>query len=72
MTPQDRRALNRPPVLRLDRALVPGMIARGTREVVHVALIQARLPLPEATSGYARTKAALSVCSQSLSKGGRA
>ncbi|CAM3134168.1 SDR family oxidoreductase [Paracoccus nototheniae] len=65
---QAELALNLLPALRLDRALVPGMIAQGSGVVVHVTSIQARLPLPEATTAYAAAKAALSVYSKSLSK----
>ena len=60
--------LNLFPALRLDRALVPGMIAKGCGVVVHVTSIQGRLPLPEATTAYAAAKAALSTYSKSLSK----
>lgn len=60
--------LNLMPAVRLDRALVPGMVAQGSGVVVHVTSIQRVLPLPEATTGYAATKAALSVYSKSLSK----
>lgn len=56
------------PAVRLDRALVPGMIARGSGVVVHVTSIQRQLPLPEATTAYAAAKAALSTYSKSLSK----
>lgn len=60
--------LNLFPALRLDRALVPGMVARGSGTVIHVTSIQRALPLPEATTGYAAAKAALSTYSKSLSK----
>ena len=65
---QAELALNLLPALRLDRALVPGMIAQGAGVVVHVTSIQRLLPLPEATTAYAAAKAALSVYSKSLSK----
>ena len=65
---QAELALNLLPALRLDRALVPGMVAQGSGVVVHVTSIQALLPLPEATTAYASAKAALSVYSKSLSK----
>lgn len=65
---QAELALNLLPALRLDRALVPGMVARGAGVVVHVTSIQRLLPLPEATTAYAAAKAALSVYSKSLSK----
>ncbi|SEO31697.1 hypothetical protein SAMN04489859_106711 [Paracoccus alcaliphilus] len=60
--------LNLLPAVRLDRALVPGMVAQGSGVVIHVTSIQHLLPLPEATTGYAAAKAALSVYSKSLSK----
>ena len=60
--------LNLRPALRLDRTLVPGMVAQGSGVVIHVTSIQALLPLPEATTAYASAKAALSVYSKSLSK----
>ncbi|HBK47205.1 MAG TPA: short-chain dehydrogenase, partial [Xanthomonadaceae bacterium] len=41
--------LNLFPAVRLDRALLPGMLAQGAGVIVHVASIQARLPLPEST-----------------------
>ncbi|WP_029010139.1 SDR family oxidoreductase [Azospirillum halopraeferens] len=60
--------LNLFPAVRLDRELVPGMIAQGSGVVIHVASIQSRLPLPDATTAYAAAKAALSTYSKSLSK----
>ncbi|MBZ4690195.1 MAG: short chain dehydrogenase [Cereibacter sp.] len=60
--------LNLLPAVRLDRALLPGMVERGSGVVIHVTSIQRLLPLPEATTGYAAAKAALSVYSKSLSK----
>ncbi|MCP1469345.1 NAD(P)-dependent dehydrogenase (short-subunit alcohol dehydrogenase family) [Sphingobium sp. OAS761] len=60
--------LNLRPAIRLDRALLPAMVARGSGVVVHVTSIQNRLPLPEATTAYAAAKAALSTYSKSLSK----
>ncbi|MDW6023266.1 SDR family oxidoreductase [Mesorhizobium sp. BAC0120] len=56
------------PAVRLDRALLPGMIAQGSGVIVHVTSIQNRLPLPESTTAYAAAKAALSTYSKSLSK----
>lgn len=56
------------PAVRLDRALLPGMIAQGAGVIVHVTSIQSRLPLPESTTAYAAAKAALSTYSKSLSK----
>jgi len=60
--------LNFFPAVRLDRALIPGMIAQGKGVVIHVTSIQNRLPLPEATTGYASAKAALNTYSKSISK----
>ncbi|WP_105104223.1 SDR family oxidoreductase [Microbulbifer pacificus] len=60
--------LNLLPAVRLDRALVPGMVAQGSGVVIHVTSIQDRLPLPESTTAYAAAKAALSTYSKSLSK----
>lgn len=56
------------PAVRLDRALLPAMIAQGAGVIVHVTSIQSRLPLPESTTAYAAAKAALSTYSKSLSK----
>lgn len=60
--------LNFFPAVRLDRALIPGMVAQGSGVVIHVTSIQNRLPLPEATTGYAAAKGALNTYSKSLSK----
>lgn len=60
--------LNLLPAVRLDRALVPRMVAQGAGVVIHVTSIQDRLPLPESTTAYAAAKAALSAYSKSLSK----
>ncbi|MEP0708733.1 MAG: SDR family oxidoreductase [Parvibaculum sp.] len=60
--------LNLFPAVRLDRALLPGMVAQGGGVIVHVSSIQRLLPLPEATTAYAAAKAALSTYSKSLSK----
>lgn len=60
--------LNFYPAVRLDRALVPSMIAQGSGVVIHVTSIQNRMPLYEATTGYASAKAALNTYSKSLSK----
>ncbi|MHC8287778.1 SDR family oxidoreductase [Pseudomonas sp. XS1P51] len=54
--------------VRLDRALLPGLLAQGSGVIVHVTSIQGRLPLPESTTAYAAAKAALSTYSKSLSK----
>jgi NAD(P)-dependent dehydrogenase (short-subunit alcohol dehydrogenase family) len=60
--------LNFFPAVRLDRALIPGMIAQGRGVVIHVTSIQRNLPLPEATTGYASAKGALNTYSKSISK----
>jgi NAD(P)-dependent dehydrogenase (short-subunit alcohol dehydrogenase family) len=60
--------LNLMPAVRLDRALLPAMVAQGSGVVIHVTSIQRALPLPEATTAYAAAKAALSTYSKSLSK----
>lgn len=65
---QKELALNLFPAVRLDRLLLPSMLAQGGGVVVHVTSIQNRLPLPEATTAYAAAKAALSTYSKSLSK----
>lgn len=60
--------LNLFPAVRLDRELLPAMVAQGSGVIVHVTSIQSRLPLPEATTAYAAAKAALSTYSKALSK----
>lgn len=60
--------LNLFPAIRLDRRLVPGMVAQGSGVVIHVSSIQRMLPLPDATTAYAAAKAALATYSKSLSK----
>lgn len=54
--------------VRLDRALLPDMLDRGTGVVIHVSSIQRLMPLPESTTAYAAAKAALSTYSKALSK----
>jgi len=56
------------PAVRLDRALLPAMLAQGTGVIIHVSSIQRLLPLPESTTAYAAAKAALSTYSKALSK----
>jgi NAD(P)-dependent dehydrogenase (short-subunit alcohol dehydrogenase family) len=52
--------------VRLDRAIIPGMVARGSGTIVHITSIQRRAPL--ATSiPYAAAKAALTNYSKALS-----
>jgi NAD(P)-dependent dehydrogenase (short-subunit alcohol dehydrogenase family) len=54
--------------VRLDRTLLPSMIAQGSGVIIHITSIQSRLPLPDATIAYAAAKAALSNYSKALSK----
>jgi NAD(P)-dependent dehydrogenase (short-subunit alcohol dehydrogenase family) len=54
--------------VRLDRSLLPAMLAQGAGVVVHISSIQRRLPLWEATLAYAAAKAALTTYSKGLSK----
>lgn len=60
--------LNLMPAIRIDRALLPAMLERGSGVIIHVTSIQHELPLPESTTAYAAAKAALSTYSKSLSK----
>jgi NAD(P)-dependent dehydrogenase (short-subunit alcohol dehydrogenase family) len=60
--------LNLMPAVRLDRLLLPQMIARGSGAVIHVASIQRRLPLHDSTTAYAAAKAALVTYSKAVSK----
>ena len=60
--------LNLLAAVRIDRALVPAMVQRGSGVVIHVSSIQRQLPLPESTTAYAAAKAALTTYSKALSK----
>ena len=60
--------LNLMPAVRLDRALLPSMLAQGSGVIVHVSSIQRLLPLPASTTAYAASKGALTTYSKSLSK----
>jgi NAD(P)-dependent dehydrogenase (short-subunit alcohol dehydrogenase family) len=51
--------------VRLDRALVPGMVERGSGVVVHVSSIASQLP-QRTEASYAATKAALNTYSREL------
>jgi len=62
----DELQLNLLAAVRLDRALLPAMIGAGRGAVVHVSSIQRRMPLYEATLGYAAAKAALTTYSKGL------
>lgn len=61
-------AVNLFAAVRLDRALLPAMLAQGAGVIIHVSSIQRRLPLFESTLAYAAAKAALSNYSKGLSK----
>ncbi|MFT7834791.1 SDR family oxidoreductase [Saccharothrix sp. BKS2] len=52
--------------VRLDRGLLPSMVARGSGSIVHISSIQRLMPLHEATLGYAAAKAALTTYSKGL------
>jgi NAD(P)-dependent dehydrogenase (short-subunit alcohol dehydrogenase family) len=65
---QDELDLNLMAAVRLDRLLVPHMIAQGSGVIIHISSIQRRLPLHESTTAYAAAKAALSAYSKALSK----
>jgi NAD(P)-dependent dehydrogenase (short-subunit alcohol dehydrogenase family) len=60
--------LNLWPAVRLDRALLPAMLAQQTGVIIHITSIQRELPLHDATTAYAAAKAALSTYSKALSK----
>jgi NAD(P)-dependent dehydrogenase (short-subunit alcohol dehydrogenase family) len=52
--------------VRLDRAIIPGMVKRGSGAIVHITSIQRRSPLPTSIP-YAAAKAALTNYSKALS-----
>src|SRR3954471_580419 len=52
--------------VRLDRAVIPGMVGRGAGAIVHITSIQRRAPLPTSIP-YAAAKAALTNYSKALS-----
>jgi NAD(P)-dependent dehydrogenase (short-subunit alcohol dehydrogenase family) len=54
--------------VRLDRALLPAMVAQRYGVIIHISSIQRSLPLFESTLAYAAAKAALSNYSKGLSK----
>lgn len=60
--------LNLMSAVRMDRALLPAMLAQGSGVILHVTSIQRLLPLHDATIAYAAAKAALSTYSKALSK----
>lgn len=59
--------LNLLAAVRLDRAFLPLMLQQGSGVIIHLTSIQRRLPLHEATLGYAAAKAALATYSKGLS-----
>jgi NAD(P)-dependent dehydrogenase (short-subunit alcohol dehydrogenase family) len=63
---QEELELNLLSAVRLDRGLLPAMIKAGAGAIVHVSSIQRRMPLFEATLGYAAAKAALTAYSKGL------
>lgn len=65
---QEELSVNLLAAVRLDRALLPQMLARGSGVVIHVSSIQRLLPLHESTIAYAAAKAALSNYSKALAK----
>ncbi len=64
---QDALNTNLLAAVRLDRGLLPMMLAQGAGVIIHISSIQRRLPLFEATLAYAAAKAALSNYSKGLS-----
>jgi NAD(P)-dependent dehydrogenase (short-subunit alcohol dehydrogenase family) len=60
--------LNLMAAVRLDRALLPAMIKKGSGVIVHITSIQRQMPLPQSTIACAAAKAALSNYSKALSK----
>ena len=60
--------LNLMPAVRLDRALLPAMLAQGSGVIIHVSSIQRVLPLPDSTTAYAAAKAALTTYSKALAR----
>ncbi|QAY73661.1 SDR family oxidoreductase [Agromyces protaetiae] len=58
--------LNLLSAVRVDRELVPSMIEAGRGAIIHVASIQARMPLWDGTLAYAAAKAALRTYSKGL------
>ncbi|MGF7041236.1 SDR family oxidoreductase [Mucilaginibacter lappiensis] len=53
--------------VRLDRGLLPAMIAQGSGVIIHISSIQRSLPLYDSTLPYAAAKAALTNYSKGLS-----
>ncbi|TCK60895.1 SDR family oxidoreductase [Seleniivibrio woodruffii] len=53
--------------VRLDRALLPDMIKKGSGVIIHISSIQSHKPIYESTLAYAAAKAALNNYSKALS-----
>ena len=60
--------LNLMAAVRFDRALVPGMLARGSGAVIHISSIVRQMPFAKAEIAYAAAKAALTNYSKALAK----
>ncbi|WP_354678114.1 SDR family oxidoreductase [Cupriavidus plantarum] len=60
--------LNLMPAVRLDRALLPSMLAQGSGVIIHVSSIQRVLPLHTSTTAYAAAKGALTTYSKALAR----
>jgi NAD(P)-dependent dehydrogenase (short-subunit alcohol dehydrogenase family) len=52
--------------VRIDRGVLPSMLANGSGAIVHISSIQHRLPLHDSTLAYAAAKAALTTYSKGL------
>jgi NAD(P)-dependent dehydrogenase (short-subunit alcohol dehydrogenase family) len=65
---QQEFELNLFSAVRLDRGFLPTMLKQRSGVIIHISSIQRRLPLFEATLGYAAAKAALTNYSKGLSK----
>ncbi len=64
---EDTLQINLLAPVRLDRGFLPQMLERKTGVIIHIASIQARLPLYDSTLPYAAAKAGLLNYSKSLS-----
>lgn len=65
---EETLAVNLLAPVRLDKGFLPQMLGRGNGVIIHIASIQARLPLHDSTLAYAAAKAALVNYSKGLSK----
>jgi len=54
--------------VRFDRALVPGMVDRGSGAVIHISSIVRQMPFANAEVAYAAAKSALTTYSKALAK----